>query len=378
MVETGELSTAERGFYDHGKYPFEFDVLFEEEDSPTGFGYIDVMKSPQLYIDKLDQVILKVAARRRKVFLRADGTINEAEYTDDSKDIVHVPQGAMSVADSVYFEPVMPIPPILETIRQNKIQELKDTSGNRDFSQGSTASGVTAASAIAALQEAGSKLSRDMIKSSYLSHVNICYLCIELIRQFYKQEREFRITNSMGGMEFIKFSGEQIAPKPLGNDFGQDMGTGVPIFDIEVTAQKSSPFSTAAQNERAKEMYSMGFFSPANADQALATLEMMQFDGIEAVRKRISENGTMYQQIQQLSSVIVQMATQLDAVSGTQDAPGIAQTLGQQLGGQAPGQGQASSGEVQTNALGSAVSQSKNSTAAGARTKAMNNATPRA
>ena len=53
-------------------------------------------------------------------------------------------------------------------MRNAKIEELKETSGNRDFSQGSTTSGVTAASAIAALQEAGSKLSRDMIKGSYI------------------------------------------------------------------------------------------------------------------------------------------------------------------------------------------------------------------
>ena len=41
---------AERGFYDHGKYPFVFDALFMEEDSPAGFGYIDVMKECQTAI----------------------------------------------------------------------------------------------------------------------------------------------------------------------------------------------------------------------------------------------------------------------------------------------------------------------------------------
>ena len=36
--------------------------------------------------------------------------------------------------------------------------------------------GVTAASAIAALQEAGSKLSRDMIKAGYRAFGQVCYL----------------------------------------------------------------------------------------------------------------------------------------------------------------------------------------------------------
>ena len=30
---------AESGLYDHGQYPFVFDPLFVEEDSPAGFGY---------------------------------------------------------------------------------------------------------------------------------------------------------------------------------------------------------------------------------------------------------------------------------------------------------------------------------------------------
>ena len=53
---------------------------------------------------------------------------------------------------------VFPLNGTYYQVYQGKIEELKETSGNRDFSQGSTASGVTAASAIAALQEAGSKL----------------------------------------------------------------------------------------------------------------------------------------------------------------------------------------------------------------------------
>lgn len=36
---------AERGFYDHGDYPFVFDPLFTVEGTPAGFGYIDIGKS---------------------------------------------------------------------------------------------------------------------------------------------------------------------------------------------------------------------------------------------------------------------------------------------------------------------------------------------
>lgn len=50
---------AERGYYDHGEYPVVFDVLFPEEETPVGFGYVDIMKDPQAYIDRLSQVIME-------------------------------------------------------------------------------------------------------------------------------------------------------------------------------------------------------------------------------------------------------------------------------------------------------------------------------
>ena len=368
----------ERGFYDHGKYPFVFDALFPVAGSPAGFGYIDVCKSAQLYIDKLDQVILKYAvmAARPRFFVRQNGSINEQEYSDWSKDFVHY-EGVGDPADSV-----MPItlPPLSETyinVRALKIEELKETSGNRDFSQGGTASGVTAASAIAALQEAGSKLSRDMIKSSYRAFSQVNYLCIELMRQFYQEARYFRVVGKMGEYKFTQFSGRDIAAKPQGHDFGFDMGYRVPVFDIKVASQKSSPFSTVAQNERAKELYGLGFFRPDLTDQALAALEMMQFEGIEAVRERISENGTMHQQLQQMQELVSAMAAQVDATSGTNFSPQIAEMAGAQAerAGMTEMSGVGRS-DPRVNALGEALNVARSRTAGGARAKAAQNATP--
>ena len=41
------------GFYKHSRYPFVMDTLFVQEGTPCGFGYIDVMRDAQMYIDKL-------------------------------------------------------------------------------------------------------------------------------------------------------------------------------------------------------------------------------------------------------------------------------------------------------------------------------------
>lgn len=300
-------STAQSGFYAHGRYPFVFDTLFRVEGSPAGFGWLDVCKSPQMYIDKMGQVILKhsIMAARPRWFSREDGGVNEAEYADWSRDFVHY-SGA-NPNESIMPIQVPEMSSIYATILQTKVDELKETSGNRDFSQGGTASGVTAASAIAALQEAGSKLSRDMLRSSYRAFQDVCYLALELIRQFYTEERKFRITGANGEEQFIGFSNRMIAPSAQGVEYGVDLGMGQPVFDIKVRAQKRNAFSTLSQNEMAKEFYSAGFFDPARADQALAALEMMDFEGKAQVQMRIGQNGGMYQQLMQLTQIVNQL-----------------------------------------------------------------------
>ena len=367
---------AQRGYYDHGKYPFVMDILFPLENTPAGFGYIDVGKSPQIYIDKLDQAILRhsVIGSRQRYWIRGDGNINIEEFRDSTCDFVHF-YGSGDPRDCVISMDCPPLSDIYVGVRENKIDELKETSGNRDFSQGGTSSGVTAASAIAALQEAGSKLSRDMIKSAYRACVEVDYLVLELTRQFYKYPRFFRIIGNEGAMRFVEFSGDQIAGKPQGNDFGIDLGYRVPIFDIKVSAQKASPFATAAQNERAKEFYGMGFFRPDLADQALAALDMMQFEGIEEVRERIAQNQTLYQQVQQLSQLALAMAQELDAIKGSAYSQQIMQLVG--MNAQQTPQGNAARTEMQPNILGS-INAGMSSTAGAARTRAAENATPKA
>ena len=280
-----------RGYYDHGRYPFVFDTLFVEEDTPAGFGYIDVMKDCQTAIDEMNHVMQEntLLASKPRYFLADNTGVNEEELADFSRDVVHF-SGRLT-EESFRQQAVRALDPSSLTYLSSRISELKETSGNRDFSQGGTASGVTAASAIAALQEAGSKLSRDMLKSAYRAFVQECYLCIELMRQFYDEPRCFRITGEGGSMTFAAFSNRGLRPHSLGMAFGQELGLRSPEFDIVVSAAKKSTFSRLSQNEMAEELYRLGMFVPANATPALACLAMMDFDGIEKVRAGIRENA---------------------------------------------------------------------------------------
>ena len=298
---------AGRGFYDHGQYPFVFDPLFVEEDSPAGFGYIDVMKECQTAIDRMNHAMdenVLLSSKQRYVLSDAAG-VNEEELADFSRDIVHV-VGRLG-DDS--FRPLQTtgLQGNSLSYRNSRIEELKEISGNRDMTQGGTAGGVTAASAIAALQEAGSKLSRDMLKSAYRAFAKECYLIMDLMRQFYDEERIFRIIGETGRSEFVHFSGAALRAQALPGVGGVELGSREPVFDIVVSAEKKSTFSRLAQNETAKECYQLGFFAPRNADAALAALEMMDFEGIEKVRQRVRQNGTLAQRLEQLQSQLVQL-----------------------------------------------------------------------
>lgn len=281
----------ERGFYDHGQYPFVFDVLFSDEGTPCGFGYIDIMKNVQMYIDKLNQIILKNALQsgRRRFFISDNAGINEEEFADWSKEFVHT-SGSLDERNIREIQ-VSQLDGSVIALLNQKIDELKETSGNRDVSQGGTAAGVTAASAIAALQEAGSKLSRDMIKSSYRAFRRVNYLIIELLRQFYDEPRCFRISGGASDVQFSHLSNDILYEKRALAG-GEGFAMRKPIFDIVVSSQKDNPFSTSAQNELAKELYNLGMFNPQMADQALLCLEMMNFEGREKIMEKIKANAS--------------------------------------------------------------------------------------
>lgn len=308
----------ERGYFDHGKYPFIFDPMFPIKGSPYGFGYVDVMRSPQFVIDQLDGAITKNAQMTAKPrwFKKKTCNVDMDQFANWSTDFIDVDGGQLDDTNLRQLQ-MNSLPPFVANHWENKINELKETSGNRDFSQGSTSQGVTAASAIAALQEAGSKLSRDMIKGSYRAYQDIVTLVVELVRQFYTEDRYFRIENDQNETEFVRFNNQMISPQPteVFNGISMEISTRTPEFDFKVVAQKMSPFQRESQNQLAVQLFQMGVFNPQMADQVLPFLDMMNFEGVEQLRKRVGENAKMYEQLMQMTQLATQMAQQLDGAS---------------------------------------------------------------
>lgn len=308
---------ASRGLYDHGKYPFVFDPLFPVEGSPCGYGYVDICRNPQTVIDKLDTAILRnaMAGATPRYFMRADGAINEEEFLDLTKALVHVNGGGLG-EDSLRRVEHNGLDTNYLNLLTQKIQELRETSGNTETATGSSTAGVTAASAIAALQEASGKTSRDSTRGAYRAYTRIVEICVELIRQFYDLPRQFRIVGQRGAEKFITYSNKGIKPQPQRDAFGVDLGYRVPAFDIKIGAQKKSAHSSMAQNELAMQFYQLGFFNPEMAPQALQCLDMMDFDGRDSLIQKIAQQGQLHEMLQ----LVQQYAVNLAAKHGDQQA----------------------------------------------------------
>ena len=315
-------SMAQRGWYDHGKYPFVFDVLFPEEGTPCGYGYIDLCKSPQKQIDLMNQAILKntLANATPRFFIRSDGAVNENEYADWTRPFVHTNGnlGADSIApiragslDSVYV-----------AILNNKIAEMKETTGNRDVANGGTAAGVTAGTAIAALQESSGKLSRNMIDDGYEAFADVVTLCIELIRQFYEMPRQFRLLGAMGTEEFVSYDRSGLQPRVM--DDGVNVSYRVPEFDLEIGAERESPYRTAEANQLALQLFQMGFFREDLADQALRCLELMDFKNKDQLARIISGGRTQAAEMAAMRQQLLQLAQVVDEAKGTHLAERLA------------------------------------------------------
>ncbi|MBR0088411.1 MAG: hypothetical protein IJP94_01085, partial [Clostridia bacterium] len=307
ILATEDMDGYENGLYDHGMYPVIFDVLYPEEDCPFGFGVVDVIKNPQMYVDKLDGIILKNAmlSGNPRTLMKNSSGINENEFKDYTNDIVHCTGDVGE--QNIRTLTVDAIPQQVMSHRDNKKNELKEVVGNRDFQQGGTMGGVTAASAITSLQQAGEKLSRAIIDDSYDVYKDLVIMVISLMREFYTEERVYRITNEMGSVEFKEFDSSMLM-KPETDALGFPIDEYKRVeFDIGVIPQRENPFSKEANNQTIMNLWQSGFFLPQNLGVATVALQCMNFDGKEKLMEQLREMNEQQQMAQQQQMMQQQM-----------------------------------------------------------------------
>ena len=329
---------AEKGLYDHALYPFVSMSLYPVEGSICGYGITDIGRDTQIQIDQLNKAIVDNAldGATPRYFVRDDGTINLKEYADKSKKFVRV-EGNIG-EENIRSIDHKHLDSIYTNFLTQKIDELKYVTSNQDSNNGVAPSGITAASAIAALQETAGKNARSTNKTFHRAYRSVCYQIVELIRQFYDVPRTFRINPDGMQEEFIPYNNQGLKPQPQ-TTMGMNMGLRIPEFDIEVTSEKANPYKKMEINELALSFYNAGFFNPQMTDQALACLNMMDFNKKDEVMQKIRENGTLAEMLVIYQQMALQFASKIDPMLAEQVANQIltqgGQPVPQEMGMQA-------------------------------------------
>jgi hypothetical protein len=326
-----EEPIAKRGLYDHALYPFVTMALYPVEGSICGYGLTDIGRDTQIQIDQLNKAITDNAldGATPRFFIRDDGTINVKEYENKSKKLVHV-EGNIGEEN---IRPIdsKPLDSIYVNFLTQKIDELKYVTSNQDVNNGVAPSGITAASAIAALQESQGKNARSTNKGFHRQFRDVCYQILELIRQFYTLPRTFRIMpDGVTQEQFIEYTNQGLVPQQQVT-MGENMGLRMPEFDIDITSEKANPYKKMEINEMALSFYNAGFFNPQMTDQALACLNMMDFTKKEEVMQKIQENGTLQEMVLMYQQMALQLAQRIDPALAEQVANQILSQGGQPI-----------------------------------------------
>lgn len=323
------------GLYDDGLYPFVFDPLFPVAGSPCGYGYVDLCMNTQAQIDIMDTAILKnmvVGVTPRYFIDGSTGSINEQEMLDVTKPFVHV--GGSLANNSIQVMDYKPLAGNYISAYQNKVAELRETSGNTETATGSGTSGVTSASGIAALQEASGKTSRDASKAAYRAFRRLVNMVVERIRQFYDMPRQFRITGQFGQEQFTSYDNSGLQPQWQGGIGDTDLGYRLPVFDIKIEVAKKNAYTRTAQNDLALQFYNLGFFRPDMSTMAISCLDMMDFDGKDELMLKLQQTGTIFTQMQQLSQYVMALLQKYEPENA--QAMAAALGMGGAEGGPAP------------------------------------------
>lgn len=306
----GILLEESKDIYTHGMYPFVLDVYTPIEGIPVGDGLIQecapMMRYVNRYADYID-MNLRMASKGRLLVDKSAGIDRDA-LLDWESDVI---EGDRIDSSALQW---MQTQPFTGAVTQQMLQlqtDIKQDSGQNQFTRGETAGGVTAASAISALQEAGGKITRLRTNVLNQGFRGIVEQVMWLISQFYDKNRVMFVT---GDREGVAEQREVKAdPKRL---FGKQSSGHMPPppYTVQVQVQRRNPLRQQAQNELFMQAYSMS----AQAGQyfPLSVLfELLHVDGKERILPVLKQNETTQQQMQQMAQQIEQQQARMQQMA---------------------------------------------------------------
>ena len=293
-----EVSTEikREGYYMHGQYPFVLTALYPVNGTPFGYGIPDMHEASQMYSDKLDQIVLKNAflASRNKLLVTDASGFDPDDLRDWSKD-VHKGESLSGIT----WMQTAPLPSYILDYMTLMRANIKTESGANDQSRGQTGGGVTAASAIAALQQMATKRSAMHSQRFHAKFKQAYRMLLDVEREFAQSERKV-VFMSHGSPKEMR-----VTPR----DFSKIGDDGKPIeYHIVIETSDETQYSKIANNELALQVGTMF----RDTIDPIAVLYMMDFPEKDLVIETIQDarNSQLIQmqaQIQELTELVQQL-----------------------------------------------------------------------
>lgn len=295
-----------QGLYAHGLYPFVLDVYTRIEGLPVGNGMLWEFGPMQRYINRYAQYIdaNARAASKMRLLVRRDADIDNNDLTDWN---VNVIEGGNIGDQAVRWFQSQPLSGLVNLQMRQFQDDIKMDSGQNQFTRGEGGSGVTAASAITALQEAGGKTARMRTAALHAGFKRIAEQVLWLISQFYDKERQIvlRGPDAQPGLErAVAVSTERIY-----GEVQKAGGLPPPPYTVRIQVQRRNPMRIQAENEMILQMYSMS--AQAGQPMPLSTVaQLMHFDGKEKILPLLGARDLLLEQARQLAQENEQLKAQ--------------------------------------------------------------------
>ncbi len=230
------------GVYAHGKYPFTLYRYRTVWRRPFGSGLIDDYRETQNAIDRYQKYIddnARLSSVQRH-FIRRGSGISAEDVADMSRTIVE--WEGNDIREVLQTVQAAPLNGQVYQMMQYLVDNMKQDCGQTQFNRGEGGGGVTAATAIQALQDAGGKIMRwhtAMFKESFREMIE---QMLFVLSEYMEPGRTLRIVD---GWE----TGDEMRERKVTLTAAGEKGLPRPAYTVRVQVQKSNPLQVQADNE---------------------------------------------------------------------------------------------------------------------------------
>lgn len=288
------------GYYRHGQYPFVVTALFPQRGTELGIGIVDLFKDAQRYSDKALQIILTnlFRAAKPRMILDKNYLDDDEDVTDMTKEIIYV-KG--NVSQAYAWQQPQPLPNTSFTSIDYLTSVIKNESGTNDQSRGQTGAGVTAASAITALQEMSTKRSRMAAQKLAFSFRKAVIMLLSVLEEMHIVPREVPVTVN-GEQRIIIFDRNYINTQLTNGE-----KTNIVPF-VQVKSARQTRYSKMMHNELVIQMMNatQGTTDPVlmfegfeydEKENLLDLIHRAQRGGMLNLQKQVAEQAQMLEQM---------------------------------------------------------------------------------